>query len=253
MIIRSLLLLILTNVWAGVCSAQTANNYYLYKGQFFEGLPPGVPNSDVNVFIVHEDEAGHKVTEIRLLKGKEPAEGYQKYDTPVEEVPGAPAFLASARMGMGTKLVVKAMETLKISEWIGKPFPDFRLKDTSGKEWTRNSILGKPMVLNFWYTGCGPCRREMPTLNRWMELYPEVTYLATTFNSAEQIQRIVENTPFRFVQIADELFFFDLFHVSGMPVTILVDKQGVIRYIEEGTGAAKLRYMQDFLQKLTEE
>lgn len=41
-----------------------------------------------------------------------------------------------------------------------------------------------------------------------MELFPEVMYLATTFDSAEQIKRIVENRPFRFTQIADELFFF---------------------------------------------
>ena len=46
---------------------------------------------------------------------------------------------------------------------------------------------------------------------------------------------------------------FKTFNVSGMPVTILVDKKGVIRHIEEGTGAAKLRYMQDILKKLAEE
>lgn len=86
-----------------------------------------------------------------------------------------------------------------------------------------------------------------------MELFPEVMYLATTFDSAEQIKRIVENRPFRFTQIADELFFFKTFNVSGMPVTILVDKKGIIRHIEEGTGDAKLRFMQDTLKKLAGE
>ena len=38
-----------------------------------------------------------------------------------------------------------------------------------------------------------------------------------------------------------------------MPVTILVDKKGIIRYIEEGAGTAKLRYLFNFLKKLVDE
>lgn len=142
---------------------------------------------------------------------------------------------------------------LRKEEWIGKAFPDFKVKDTEGKEWSNTDVTGRPMVLNFWYTGCGPCIREMPELNKWMEVYPDVTYLATTFDSAAQIKKIVESRPFLFTQIADDLFFFETFHVSGMPVTILVDKKGIIRHIEQGTGTAKLRYMQDKLQKLVSE
>lgn len=59
-----------------------------------------------------------------------------------------------------------------------------------------DNVAGRPMVLNFWYTGCGPCIREMPELNKWMEVYPDVTYLATTFDSAAQIKKIVEEPSF---------------------------------------------------------
>ena len=93
----------------------------------------------------------------------------------------------------------------------------------------------------------------MPELNKWMELFPNVTYWATTFNTAEQIKKIVENRPFRFTQISDELFFFKTFKVSGMPVTILVDKKGIIRWIEDGTSNVKLRYLQDKLKELSVE
>ena len=103
----------------------------------------------------------------------------------------------------------------------------FHVKDIEGKEWSNAKVAGRPMVLNFWYTGCGPCIREMPELNKWMDLYPDATYLATTFDSATQIKKIVENRPFRFTQIADELAFFQLFNVSGMPVTILTDMKGL--------------------------
>ncbi|KAB4013673.1 TlpA family protein disulfide reductase, partial [Bacteroides uniformis] len=174
--------------------------------------------------------------------------------TPADEVPGAEAFLMSYRGGTGKKLPIGgAVQTLKKEEWIGKAFPEFKVKDIEGQEWSKADVTGRPMVLNFWYTGCGPCIREMPELNKWIEVYPDVTYLATTFDSAAQIKKIVESRPFLFTQIADDLFFFETFHVSGMPVTILVDKKGIIRHIEQGTGTAKLRYMQDKLQKLVSE
>lgn len=249
------LFFIIMAVWAEVGSAQTvAKKYYLVDGLFFEGLPPGVSESDAAAFVIHQDEEGREATELRLRKGFALSEEARKYATPSEEVPGAEAFLMSYRGRMGKRLPISgAVRTLKKEEWIGKAFPTFRMKDTAGKEWGNAEVSGRPMVLNFWYTGCGPCIGEMPELNKWVELYPDVTYLATTFDSAAQIKKIVESRPFRFTQIADELFFFDTFHVSGMPVTILTDKKGIIRHIEEGTGMAKLRYMTDLLKRMVEE
>lgn len=249
------LFLVWIAVCAGLCSAQTASpNYYLVDGLFFEGMPPCVSADLVAAFIEHKDDEGNKATELRLRKGVVLPESVKKYATPAEEVPGAEALLMSYHGELGKRWPIGgAVHTLKTKEWIGKAFPDFKVTDTEGEEWTNADVLGKPMVLNFWYTGCGACIREMPELNKWMELYPDATYLATTFDSAALIKKIVENRPFLFTQIADELSFFTTFNVSGMPVTILVDKKGIIRHIEEGAGNAKLRYMQDELQELVRE
>ena len=140
-----------------------------------------------------------------------------------------------------------AQRTLKSEEWIGKPFPEFCVKDTTGREWTRADIEGRPLVLNFWYTGCGPCLREMPVLATWTVKFPQALYLATTFDPLRSISRIVQKRGFTFIHIADELFFFKLFNVSGMPVTILTDRKGIIRCVEEGTSPVKLRYLEDKL------
>lgn len=249
------LFFILMTVGAGLGFAQTVGKkFYLVDGLFFDGMPPGVSPGSVVAYIKHQDDEEHEATELRLKKGFTLPEDVKRYATPAEEVPGAEALLMSFHGGMGKKWPISgAVQTLKPREWIGKPFPAFKVKDTGGREWSNADVAGHPMVLNFWYTGCGPCIREMPELNKWMKLFPDVIYLATTFDSAEQIKKVVENRPFRFTQIADELFFFKAFNVSGMPVTILVDKKGVIRHIEEGTGGAKLRYMQDKLQELVRE
>lgn len=247
------LFLFLITVGVGLCSAQTVKNLYLVDGLFFDGMPPCVSMSNVSVFIIHHDDEGHEATELRLRKGFELPDDVKRYATPAEEVPGAEALLMSLRGEMGKKMPVGVVPNLKQREWIGKPFPEFEVKDTEGKEWTNANIEGRPLVLNFWYTGCRPCIAEMPELNRWMELYPNVTYLAATFDGPERIKKIVEGRPFHFTQIADDLFFFTTFDVSSMPITILADKKGIVRYIEEGTGNAKLRYMHDKLKELVEE
>lgn len=248
------LFLFLTTVWVEGCSAQTVDKkFYLVGGLFFDGMPPRISIDQVARFIEHEDGSGHTVSELLLRKGVELSDEVKKYATPAEEVPGADALLMSSRGGMGKGVPVGAVSTLKPAGWLGKPFPDFKVKDTAGRTWTNADIAGRPLVLNFWYTGCSPCIREMPELNHWMELFPNVNYWATTFDSADRIKKIVESRPFRFTQIADELFFFSTFKVSGMPVTIMVDKKGIICHIEEGTGNVKLRFMQDLLKGLSEE
>ena len=128
-----------------------------------------------------------------------------------------------------------------------------RERDTTGRVWTKADIIGKPFVLNYWHTGCRPCIKEMPELNEWMKICPDVTYFSTTWNTAEQIKKIVENRPFLFTHIADELFFFNLFKVQVTPTTLLVDKKGIIRYWEEGTSEGKRAYLLDRLKELSAE
>ena len=215
-------------------------------------MPPGIRNAQGDRFIMLKDDEGHMALEIRLPKGKTLPEYAVKYRIPVEEVPGGEELLRISRAGTEPMISI-ASNTVTLDEWVGKPFPDFKVTDTAGRVWTKADILGKPFVLNYWHTGCGPCIKEMPDLNEWMKVCPDVTYFSTTWNTAEQIKKIVENRPFLFTHIADELFFFNLFKVQVTPTTLLIDKKGIIRYWEEGTSTSKREFLLDKLRELSAE
>lgn len=55
----------------------------------------------------------------------------------------------------------------------GRPAPDLQLKLTNGKKWTLAEQLGKTVVIQFSYKGCGPCQAMYPDLRKLTEQYPE--------------------------------------------------------------------------------
>ena len=55
--------------------------------------------------------------------------------------------------------------------------PDFSLADMSGETWTLSAMEARMVVLNFWFTDCPPCRREIPDLVRWHNENPEIPLL----------------------------------------------------------------------------
>ena len=51
--------------------------------------------------------------------------------------------------------------------------PDFTMLDRDGNEVTLASFFGKPIILNFWASWCGPCKSEMPDIQKFYEKYGE--------------------------------------------------------------------------------
>ena len=120
---------------------------------------------------------------------------------------------------------------------IGQVAPDFELAALDGNSFSLESLRGKPVVLNFWATWCGPCRRELPALQASAERYSEnVTIVGVDQGEApETVQAYVDELGLTFVipmdrnnEVSAE------YGVRGLPTTFFIDSDGVIQHIWSG-------------------
>lgn len=115
----------------------------------------------------------------------------------------------------------------------GQHLPAFNLKDISGKSISPQSLKGKPMVINFWFTSCAPCISEMRALNVLREKYKDsdVVFLAITFDKKATVLNFLKKHFFNFTIIPDAMTY--CYHMTSIyPITLFVDRNGIIRIAE---------------------
>ena len=139
---------------------------------------------------------------------------------------------------LGLMITVIAATSLASSGLEGQPAPDFALKSSTGENLRLSEYRGDVVMINFWATWCGPCRQEMPLLDELYTRYERVGFNLLGVN--------IDDDPRRAMQMVEDLgvsfpVLFDtrkevskLYNVEAMPVTILVDREGNVRYVHHG-------------------
>lgn len=138
---------------------------------------------------------------------------------------------------------VLALTTLVASlAWaatISGPAPNFTLQSNSGEQVSLASLKGKVVMVNFWATWCVPCRQEMPHLEALYQRYESLGFelLAVNVekNEAEGIRKWLADTPVTFPVLLDpDNKVTKLYKVQTMPSTVLVARDGTMRFIHHG-------------------
>lgn len=132
---------------------------------------------------------------------------------------------------------------------INKPLPEFSFKDIDGNVIESKELIGKPLVINMWFTTCAPCIAEMPELNRIKNENPDVNFIAITFDDNEKVKKFLKRKTFNFIQIANQKQYCDLF-TKQFPISIFVDKEGTIKKIEEGMPLVYNRELKEVTDKV---
>jgi peroxiredoxin len=139
---------------------------------------------------------------------------------------------------LGAILVIFTVSTLAASSLEGQVAPDFVLRSATGENLRLSEYRGDVVLINFWATWCGPCRQEMPLLDDLYGRYQRVGFNLLGVNIDEDSRRamqMVQELGVNFPVLFDEnKEVSKLYEVAAMPMTILVDREGIVRHVHHG-------------------
>jgi peroxiredoxin len=116
--------------------------------------------------------------------------------------------------------------------------PDFTLPSLGGANLRLQEQRGRVVMVNFWATWCGPCRVEMPHLARLYEKYRSSGFVVLAVNIDEDPRKaagLAKQMGMTFPVLLDtEKKVSRLYDLSTMPSTVLIDRDGRVRYVHRG-------------------
>ncbi len=116
--------------------------------------------------------------------------------------------------------------------------PDFALKSRAGTNLRLSELRGQVVMINFWASWCGPCRQEMPLLEKLHQRYKKLGFTMLGVNVEKDSRAalsFLKDLPVSFPILYDkENTVSRLYKVSGMPTTVVVDRDGKLRFRHTG-------------------
>ncbi|MDA8079025.1 MAG: redoxin domain-containing protein [Nitrospiraceae bacterium] len=115
----------------------------------------------------------------------------------------------------------------------GKIAPSFTLKDVGGKDVSLSFYRGKVVLLNFWATWCPSCKDEMVPFNNMYAALKDKGFVVLAVSVDPSLRPLKsfaseKGLAFPVLWDKDKEVYFDLYAVLGLPITFLIDRNGVI-------------------------
>jgi peroxiredoxin/outer membrane lipoprotein-sorting protein len=145
---------------------------------------------------------------------------------------------------------VKLVESVPIpgrsgSFLLNKPAPDFEAKTIDGEKLRLSDLRGKPVLLNFWASWCGPCRRELPGVEKVHQAFKDKGLVVLGVNDEGKAiaRQYTGEASLSFNTVDDtNLKVHRLYRVRSIPSVFLIDKDGkIVRFFSGAHDEASLR------------
>jgi len=216
--------------------AQTSTDSLVQAAAIVDGLfyDKSVPTESLipggSTMAVLKDPEGAMVIGVYLPEGYTVEESLIAKAIPAERVKYAEKLLRDYN---GRKpQTVSAYEGIGVK--VGEPMIKFGYSDINNDVWNNERLKNKIYVINIWQSECGPCRREMPILSEWKNNFPEVVFLSASRHNKDEILPVVERHNFTWTHLQEATDLVALVRQEGFPLTIVVDKNGIVRFAKVG-------------------
>jgi peroxiredoxin len=118
------------------------------------------------------------------------------------------------------------------------PAPDFTLKSAEGRNLRLQEQRGQVVLVNFWASWCGPCKVEMPHLNKLHDKYKASGFTLLGVNIDDDPRHGAATAAkwgLRFPVLLDaDKRVAKLYDLGSMPATVLIDRDGKVRFLHRG-------------------
>jgi thiol-disulfide isomerase/thioredoxin len=151
----------------------------------------------------------------------------------------------SAHVGAGRNLVAAILVLMTVVVMAAVPAlgsdkaaPEFVLRSLDGRNLRLSELRGEVVMINFWASWCGGCRQAMPAFNELDEKYHRAGLTLLSVNVDEEEQRaesMSRSLKIRFPVLRDgQKAVSRLYKADTLPLTVLIDREGNVRYSHTG-------------------
>jgi peroxiredoxin len=120
----------------------------------------------------------------------------------------------------------------------GKPAPSFALPDTNGKTVSLEEFKGRPVIVTFWATWCGPCVAESDELNKLARKYERLVILGLDVNDEpDALQQFLQKRPLSYAVLKAGKIDGPVatsYGVTGLPLTVVIGADGLVDFVQAG-------------------
>jgi thiol-disulfide isomerase/thioredoxin len=148
------------------------------------------------------------------------------------------------------------VSTVQAEELKG-PAPDFTLKNRLGGNVRLADLRGEVVMINFWASWCGPCRQEMPLIEDIYKRYKDLGFTVlgvNVDNDPKLADKLLKDITVSFPVLLDsENKLSEIYQVDAMPSTVMVDRNGNMRFLHRGYKPGYEAKYEEQIKKLVRE